>query len=123
MTKYEQAKLTVQAKKLRRANMSCRVIRLKIQQNHLSKSTKSLIHQMFLEAKWLKNSSLGDIFHSTYKVKEVIIKAFNPLTQKCDLDEKRELKVLPAKVKEAILNNLKQNVIKLSKAKKKFDYV
>lgn len=119
MTKYEQTKLTVKAKKLRRTNMSCRVIKLKVQQNHLSKSTKKLIHQMFLEAKWLKNSSLDNIFLSTYKIKEITIKTFNPLTQKCDLDEKRELKVLPSKVKEAILNNLKQDILKLSKAKKK----
>lgn len=119
MTKYEQAKLTIEAKKLRRTNMSCKVIKLKIQQNHLSKKNKKIINQLFLEAKWLKNSSLEDVLYSNYKTKEVTIKAFNPLTQKCDLNEKRELKVLPAKVKEAILNNLKQDVIRLSKTKRK----
>jgi transposase len=119
MTKYEQGKLTVQAKKLRRANLVCKVIKIKIQQNHLSKSTKKLIHQFFLEAKWLRNFSFKNDFQSTYKIKEVTIKAFNPLTQKCDLDEKRELRILPAQVKYAILNNLKQDIIKLSKAKKK----
>ena len=103
---------TLCATKARRANMDCRVISAKIQENRLSKVKLEKLIRCFLEAKWLRNAvvatdslSLEDTSHVQVKVKDTF--------------EVREIKNLSSQMKQSVVDSAKTNVCNLSKAKKK----
>lgn len=119
-TKSQIIRETLKATKSRRKGLLCRVFELKVDESHLSKIQKDKINRLFLEAKWLYNGILSseNIFEYPDKLKDVKVNVFNPETQKCDLEEIRNIK-LPAQIKQSLLQRTKQNIYNLAKARAK----
>ena len=100
------------ATKERRSQMDCRVFSVKVQENKLSKAKLEKLYRCFLEAKWLYNavlSSVGDFPRNGIKTVQVKVK---------DSFEEREIKFLSAQMKQDVVDDVKQNIFNLSKAKK-----
>jgi len=101
--------------KARHENMDCKVFELKIDYDKLSKEKLNHLNKMFTEAKWQYNYMLSqeDIFKYDYKVKQVKIK------NKDGNFEDRIIDVLGSQMKQGLFQRMKQNIINLSKSKKK----
>ena len=99
----------------KRKHQTCKVYTCKVDYSHLSKTQLNHLNRLFLEAKWLCNAQLAssDIFHFDYKVKEVLI------LNKDKQTELREIKFLSSQMRQSIVDRNKQNIINLSKSKKK----
>jgi ribosomal protein L37AE/L43A len=97
----------------RRLNQQCKVFRLKIQQNHLSKLKREYLKRLFLEKKWFRNYVLAqnNAFEQYYKLKSVQIKTKNGL-------ENRDLNYLSSQMKQSICSEVIENIKALSKSKK-----
>ena len=106
---------SLQETKEKRRTQRCFVLELKIDYSKLNKKQKEILKMFFVEAKWLYNYYLSqeDIFKQSDKIKKVIVK------DKDMNDIEREIKYLPSKVKQSLLQQLKQNIVNLSKSKKK----
>jgi len=115
MTKNEKIKQTRQQTREKRKSQDCKVFEVKLDKSHLSKEKLHHLKMLFVEAKWLYNYqlSLEDIFDFSYKTKEVEV--LNREKQK----EKREIKYLSSQMKQSLIEQTKQNILNLSKAKKK----
>ena len=107
-------KATLKATKEKRVGQSCKVFELKIDVSHLNKKSKEDLKRVFLEAKWLYNFALSseDVFNFPEKTNVVKIKVKDEF-------EERELLVLGSQMKSSVVDSLKQNIINLSKKKKK----
>ena len=114
MTKREQISATLKATKEKRKSQDCKVFEAKVDKSHLSKITLNQINRVFLEAKWLYNHTLSqeNIFETSDKLKEVQVKVKDEF-------ETREFLFLGSQMKQSVIEGLKQNIINLSKAKKK----
>ena len=112
-SKKNKIKASLTATKEKRKGQVCKVFEVKVVENHLSKSTKENLNRIFLEAKWLYNFALSqeDIFSVSDKIDKVQVKVK-------DVFEERELKILGSQMKQAVLDQLKQNVYALAKKKK-----
>jgi len=113
MTKAERIKQTLKETKERRKRLSPVVYQLKIQ--NLSKIGEENLNIVFLEAKWLYNWFIADIGRlsiPTKEIKEVEIKVE-------DKFEKREIKLLGSKLKEAVQDGVKDNLRVLKGLKNK----
>lgn len=103
----------------KRKSQKCRVFELKVINSRLNKVQKETLKMFFIEAKWLYNNILRetengtDIFKYDYKNKKVVVldKYRNPV--------EKELFFLPAQVRQGIVSELQQNIVNLSKSKKK----
>ena len=95
----------------RRSQMNCRVISVKIQENRLSKAKLEKLYRCFLEAKWLYNAVVAS---KTLAIKDMS----NVQVKLKDSFEVRQLNTLSAQMKQSVVDNVKQNVFNLSKAKK-----
>ena len=108
-------RLTLLATKTKRRQQVCKVIELKIAEDHLNKTEKQQLKMMFLEAKWLYNYilSLNDPFNYDYKT--------NPI-QKMNKDGKLEtieLKYLAPKNRQTLSQILIQNIRSLLSSRNK----
>jgi putative transposase len=113
--RYRKQKETLLATKAKRHQQICKVIELKISNNHLNKIQQEQLKMFFLEAKWLYNHILSTKKPFEYDYKK------NPI-QKMNKDKKLEivtLNYLPAKNKQTILKYLTQSIKNLSTLKKK----
>ena len=96
----------------RRSHMDCRVFCMKIQENRLSRAKYEKIVRCFLEGKWLYNAVLATESLSLEDTSTVQIKINNTF-------ETRELNTLSAQMKQSVIDNVKQDILNLSKAKKR----
>ena len=99
------------ATKERRSHMDCCVISVKIQENRLSKAKLEKLIRCFLEAKWLYNAVVASKTLAIEDMSNVQVKLK-------DSFEVRQLNTLSAQMKQSVVDNVKQNVFNLSKAKK-----
>ena len=115
MTKNELIKQTLKETSEKRKNQVCKVFEIKFDYSHLSKEKLNYLNKLFLEAKWIYNFCLSqeDIFKISDKIKKVTI-----LNKNRELEE-RTIKFLSSQMKQSIIDKCKQNIINLSKAKKK----
>ena len=95
----------------RRSQMDCCVISAKIQENRLSKAKLEKLKRCFLEAKWLYNAVVASKTLAIEDMSNVQVKLK-------DSFEVRQLNTLSAQMKQSVVDNVKQNVFNLSKAKK-----
>ena len=95
----------------RRSHMDCCVISVKIQENRLSKAKLEKLIRCFLEAKWLYNAVVASKTLAIEDMSNVQVKLK-------DSFEVRQLNILSAQMKQSVVDNVKQNVFNLSKAKK-----
>lgn len=108
------------ATKLKRSSQVCKSKELKIVSSKLSKSQYNHLNMLFVEAKWIYNFILSaqnkglDVFSINYKNYPSIIHL--------DKDSKEistELKFLSSQMRQDLFQYPKNNILKLSKAKKK----
>lgn len=99
--------------KERRKNQVCRVFTLKVDESRNSLETKGVLGRLFLEAKWLRNHCVAEgPFNTDYRLQEVPVKVG-------DRFEKREIKALSSQMRQSIVDQVKQDVYNLSRAKAK----
>ena len=117
--KSAKIKETISVNRIRRVNMDIKVFELKIDEGKLSKVKLKRLNDCFIQAKWIYNYIIGaeKIFEFEDKNKEIAVNIFNPVSQKCDLVEMRNL-TLGSQIKQSIVERAGQNVINLAKAKK-----
>ena len=96
----------------RRSHMDCRVFSVKIQENRLSNAKREKLKRCFLEAKWLYNAIVSSTTLTLENMSSVQVKVK-------DTFETRELNTLSVQMKQSVINNIKQNIFNLSRAKKK----
>ena len=100
--------------KVKRKTQVRKIVELKIDKSHLSKSTKSLLYTLFKEAKYFFNYclSLDDLSTVDTKIKSVPVVTPNGI-------EERELSVLSSQMKQAIHNRIFSNIKTLHTLKEK----
>jgi len=115
MTKNEKIKQSIQQTREKRKSQDCKVFEVKFDKSHLSKEKLQHLKMLFIEAKWLYNYQLSfeNVFDFSYKTKEVEV--LNRERRK----EKREIKYLSARVRQALIARTQGSVLALSRAKKK----
>jgi len=115
LNKNEKIKESCKKTRERRKSQVCKVFEVKIDKSHLSREKEAFLRMLFIEAKWLYNYqlSLENPFNLSYKVKEVGV--LNRDKQK----EKRKLINLSSQMRQALVGRTKQNILNLSKIKKK----
>ncbi|HWY09697.1 MAG TPA: transposase [Bacteroidia bacterium] len=98
----------------KRKGQVCKVFELKVDKSQMNKKIIEQLLLLFLESKWLYNYTLSqeDFFKVDYRIKEVEVKIK-------DKFEKREIKTLGSQIRQGVLEQLKQNILSLSKSKKK----
>ena len=109
--KNSKIKDTLCSTKERHSNMDCHVISTKVQENRLSRAKLEKLYRCFLEGKWLYNAIVATENLSLEDTSSVQIKVN-------DTFETREISTLSSQMKQSIVDNVKQNVFNLSKAKK-----
>ena len=93
---------------------------LKLVENHGSQVTWNALRMLFIEAKWVLNYLIHCPFVFEYVIKDtILVKVFNVFTQKCDMIEERPLCFLGSHIKQSLVKKVQQDIINLSKAKKK----
>ncbi len=112
--KANKTKATLSATKLRREGQVCKVFELKIDYSHLNNESIEGLKRTFLEAKWLYNFAL-----STEKCFEFPEKTSDVKVKVKDVFEDRNLTTIGSQMKQGVIGELKQNIINLSKKKKK----
>jgi len=114
MKNNELIKSSLKETKERRKVQSPKVYQLKLQD--LSEKDIEILDRLFLEAKWLTNYVVSDIQNrlapDTWKLKEVEVKVK-------DNFEKRETAHLSSQMRQEIVDNVRENLYNLSKAKKR----
>lgn len=117
LEKNKQIAKTMKETKVRRKEMICKTYSLKFSKTRISKKAWADLNQVFKEGKWLYNEILAseDIFGYDTKGKKTVL-VFNPITEEY---EERRLEHLGSQVMQGICSELKQNIVNLSKAKKK----
>jgi transposase len=102
---------TIKSTRERRAGMTVKCYEVKVAKNHLDAVTLEKLGRVFPEARWLTNYAIAiGPFATDYKIKSIQVKAG-------DNFEERELNVISSQMKQAIIDQLKQDIINLSKMK------
>lgn len=114
MDKNAQMRMTLAATRERHSRMICRVFEVKIVKGKMSKQKKQHLDNLFKEAKWLRNSELAkdDIKLLDRKAKVARVKVGETF-------EERPLVCLSSQMRQAIVDQIKTDILNLSKAKKK----
>ena len=115
MTKNEQIRQTLLATREKRQNQVLKVYELKVNVHNTSKEDFAKFNSMFVQTKWIQNDMIAsdDIFHYDYKNHRTIVnfdKDGNQIQRKIDLN---------TGIHQTIVKYLKQDIITLSKIKKK----
>ena len=112
--KSEKRSNTLKLTREKRLSQTCKVYELKVDKSKLSKHSLEHLKLLFLEGKWLYNSILSSEDIKTYdtKIKEVNVKVQ-------DHQEIRKLIHISSQMKQTLRDRIFQNILNLSKAKKK----
>lgn len=115
MTKNEQIRQTLLATRERRQSQFLKVYELKVNVHNTSKEDFALFNSLFIQAKWIQNDVIAseDIFNYSYKDHRVI--------KNFDKDKnlvERHL-TINTNIHQAIIQSIKQDIITLSKVKKR----
>lgn len=115
MTKNEQIRQTLLATREKRQNQLLKVYELKVNIHNTSKEDFALLNNLFIQTKWIQNDMIAsdDIFNYNYKDHRVI--------KNFDKDKnlvERQLTINTG-VHQTIVKYLKQDIITLSKVKKR----
>ena len=115
MTKNEQIRQTLLATREKRQNQVLKVYELKVNVHNTSKEDFALFNSLFIQTKWIQNDMIAsnDIFNYDYKNHRVI--------QNFDKDKnlvERQLSINTG-IHQTIIKYLKQDIITLSKVKKR----
>jgi transposase len=115
MTKNEQIRQSILNTLERRKTQECKTYCVKLDMSKLSKEKKEYLNKLFLEAKWIYNYCLSkdDAFNISYKLKTV--DGFNKDKEVVS----HEINTLSSQMRQTLIEGVKQNIINLSKAKKK----
>ena len=102
---------------IRRKSQEAKTFELKLDKSKVSKTKLTILNRFFLEAKWFTNYIIGNGIlnfkpHVDYKVKKVQVKVD-------DAFQEREIRALSSQMKQALIKRLQENVMALSKLKKK----
>lgn len=104
---------SLKATKAKRKTQTCKVFEVKVDKSHLSSSTLNKLNLLFLEAKWLYNHYLAnEPLTAPWNQKQVQVKVK-------DTFENRDINITGAHIKQEILQQIKQSILNLSRAKKK----
>jgi putative transposase len=112
LNKNQSIKQSIKATHDKRKNQVCSVYKVKIQENKLSKKQKEELKMLFVEAKWIYNDALNDVFNY------ISGRTVNVKNKEGEI-ELRELKYLGSQMKQSIISNLKSSIKTLSTLKKK----
>lgn len=115
MTKGERIKQSISETRQKRHNQILKVYSLKVNCHHTSKEDYKKLSEWFREAKWIINDMIAspDIFKYNYKDHRTV-KNFD---KDHNLVERNI--TLPAAIYQEIVKRVKENIVNLSKAKKK----
>lgn len=112
LAKNKQIAKTRKATKERRSKMKCQVFHLKIIHNKSSKEAQKELKQVFNQAKWLRNHILSlENINNYNSISTVPVKTPNGY-------ENRELDLLGSQVKQAVHDQIKNDIKALSASKK-----
>ena len=113
--KNQQIKDTLAKTREKRKTQRCLVFELKLDSSHFNLKTKEALKMMFVEAKWLYNFYLSqeDIFKIDSKINKVIRR------DKDGNYVESELKFIPSKGKQAVIETIKSSIKSLSSSRKK----
>ena len=105
--------------KAKHKNQVCRTYELKIDKSHLNPETQKHLTRLFLEAKWFYNSLIArgkadrdGLWNADYKAQKVMVK-------RKSVFEEHELRCLSSQMKQEIIGRAKDNIVGLSRLKKK----
>lgn len=115
MTKNEQIRQTLLATREKRQNQTLKVYELKVNVHNTSKEDFDLFNSLFIQTKWIQNDMItsNDIFNYDYKSHRII--------RNFDKDKnlvERNLTINTG-IHQTIIKYLKQDIITLSKVKKR----
>lgn len=101
----------------KRKSQICKVFKIKIQENSLSRSQAEFLKMFFVEAKWIYNDILNfskesNIYTYNYKVKKVL-----KLDKNKNVIE-QDLKYLHSQIKQTLIQNIITSIKSLSSKKK-----
>ncbi|WP_287587202.1 transposase, partial [Candidatus Borrarchaeum sp.] len=113
-TKNQRIKATLKDTKERRKHMVCRVYTVKLDRSHLNQDSLTHLNRLFLEAKWLYNYCVGH--PNVFSIDDTITAV--PMKVK-DRFELRQLRHLPAQVRQSIIKRTQQNIRGLARLKAK----
>jgi len=117
MTKADKNKeisKALRATKEKRKNQICRVFEVKLDESHFSKGTMKNIERIFLEGKWYRNHAIAQ-----ENIREVSDKLDVVQVKVKDKFEDRAIKILSSHMKQSVLAQIKDDIIGLSKKKKR----
>ena len=102
---------------IRRRTQEAKTFELKLDKSKVSKTTLAVLNRFFLEAKWFSNYIVANGIlnfkpHVDYKVKVVQVKVG-------DAFQEREFRALSSQMKQALIKRIQEDVMALSKLKKK----
>ncbi len=111
---------TLTETKVRRAAKTIKTFEVKVDASHLSKEKAEKLKRAFIQAKWIYNYCLGleNLFGLDYKRLEIPVNIFNKESGACDKVEVRKVN-LGSQIRQSIYKQVEQNIIALSKSKKK----
>ena len=112
LNKNEAIKIAIKATHAKRKKQTCSVYKVKIQKSKLSKKQEEELKMLFVEAKWVYNDALNDVFNYNISSKTVNVK------NKDGILETRDLKYVGSQMKQSIITNMKSSVKTLSTLKK-----
>lgn len=120
MEKNEQIKLTLQETKARRILQKIRILKLKINEKSLNKTSKERLKMFFVEAKWIYNHilNLSQDGQKPWEINSKNIKSVQVKNKNGEFEE-RTLNFLQAKPKQDLVKVICQSIYGLSQAKKK----
>ena len=111
--KKNKIKKSLQLTKERRNSMTCKVIECKVVLNSLPQNTKSQLHKLFLESKWLYNAMLSsdNIAEFDTKIKSVPVKVLKKF-------EQRDLQEISAQMKQGLKTRIFNSISSLKSLRK-----
>lgn len=116
-TKNERIAITKKAIKEHRSKMMPKIIKVKIQQNRLSKIDIEHLEGIFREAKWLRNLAVSELYGPRNEFDYSALDEVAVLNKDKEY-EYRELKYLTSQMKQKVVDEIGDNLSSLSASKK-----
>ena len=116
-TKNERIAAARKATKERRSQMTPKIIKVKIQENRLSKSDIDRLEGIFREAKWLRNLAVSELHGPRNEFNYSALKEVEVLNKDGEY-EHRKLKYLTSQMRQKIVDEIGDNLSSLSSLKK-----
>ena len=116
-TKNELIAKTRKVTKERRRQMTPKIIKVKIQENRLSKADIEHLEGIFREAKWLRNLAVFELHGPRSEFNYSALKKVEVLNKDKEY-EQRDLKYLTSQMKQKVVDEIGNNLSSLSASKK-----